>query len=126
MESPVSTLWNRYVVALFSLQIVGWIGLVATFDHSPGPAVEWVQTLPAVVRLPLLPLGLLAIPALGVALAVGWLLSLAGVPPASIPPILIAQGDVLVFASAYLVAVGCVRAIARLTGAERFEDAAGR
>lgn len=105
MEGRSSTVINWEVTVLFVLQIVGWVGLVATFDHSPAPVVGWVQTLPEIVRLLLLPLGVLAIPTLAISLAVGWVLSLAGLPPASIPPVLIAQGDVLVFASAYVVAV---------------------
>lgn len=110
-----STFVNRYVLVLFVVQIVGWVGLVASFDHSPGPVVEWVQMLPEFVRLLLLPLGILSIPALVVALVVGWVLSLGGLPPESIPPLLIARGDVLVFASAYVVAVGGARGITRIT-----------
>jgi hypothetical protein len=121
MELRVSVFVNKYVISLFVVQVAGWIALVATFDHSPGAVVGWVQALPEAVRLPLLPLGLLAIPALGIALAVGWLLSLAGLPPETIPTILIAQGDVLVFASAYIVAVATGRGIARIAEAEEPE-----
>lgn len=118
MEFRLSTFVNRYVIILFVVQIVGWVGLVATFGHSPGPVVEWVQMLPELVRLLLLPLGLVSIPALVIALVVGWVLSLGGLPPESMPPLLIAQGDVLVFASAYVVAVGGAWGITRFTGAE--------
>jgi hypothetical protein len=58
------------------------------------------------VRILLLPQTLFSSPALGMSLVVGWILSLAGRPPQSIPSLLIAQGDVVVFASAYVVAVG--------------------
>lgn len=116
MDSRLSTFANRYVLLLFSVQVVGWTGLVATFDHSPGPVVGWVQTLPVTVRVPLLSLAVFSIPALGLALVAGRLLSLAGLPPESIPPLLVARGDVLVFASAYVVAVGCVWAVARIAG----------
>lgn len=118
MEFRLSTFVNRYVLLLFVVQIVGWVGLVATFDHSPGSVVGWVQTLPELVRLLLLPLGILSIPALILALGVGWVLSLVGRPPASIPPLLIGQGDALVFASVYVVAVGGAWGIARITGTE--------
>ena len=64
MEFRLSTFGNRYVITLFVVQIVGWVGLVATFDHSPGPVVEWVQMLPELVRLLLLPLAILSVPAL--------------------------------------------------------------
>jgi len=106
---------NKYVVSLFLVQIVGWVGLVATFDHSPGPVVGWVQMLPELVRLLLLPVAILSIPALVLALVVGWGLSLGGLPPESIPPLLIARGDVLVFAGAYVVAVGGAWRISRIT-----------
>ena len=118
MEIRLSTFVSKYTILLFAVQILGWIGLVATFDHSPGPVVDWVQMLPEIVRLLLLPLGILSIPALGIALAVGWVLSVASLPPESIPPLLIAQGDILVFVSAYVVAVGCVWGITGITGSE--------
>lgn len=121
MEGRSSTVINWEITVLFVLQIVGWVGLVATFGHSPAPVVGWVQTLPEIVRLLLLPLGVLAIPALVIALALGWVLSLAGVPPASIPSLLIARGDVLVFASAYVVAVGGAWAIDRIRGSTEFD-----
>ena len=37
-------------------------------------------------------------------------------------PLLIAQGDILVFASAYVVAVGGAWEITRITGSEKFDD----
>jgi hypothetical protein len=122
MEVRFSTFGNRYVIIIFGVQIVGWIGLVATFDHSPGPVVDWVQMLPELARLLLLPLAILSIPAVGIALGVGWVLSLGGLPPESIPPLLIARGDVLVFASAYAVAVGSAWVVTRITGSEYFDD----
>lgn len=118
MGFRLSTFVNRYVLILFVVQIVGWIGLAATFDHSPGPVVGWIQMLPRLVRLLLLPLGILSIPALVIALVVGWVLSLGGLPPESMPLLLIAQGDVLVFASAYVVAVGGAWGVTRITGSE--------
>lgn len=71
MEFRLSLFVDWNVITLFVVQIVGWIGLVATFDHSPGPVVGWVQMLPEIVRLLLLPLALFSIPALGIALVVG-------------------------------------------------------
>jgi hypothetical protein len=113
-----SSFVNRDILVLFVVQIVGWIGLAATFDHSPGPVVGWVQTLPVIVRALLLPLAIVSIPAVGLALVIGWALALGGVPPETIPPLLVARGDVLVFASAYAVAVGGSWGIARIIGSE--------
>lgn len=122
MEFRLSTFVNRYVIIFFVVQIVGWVGLVATFDHSPGPVVGWVQTLPSLVRFLLLPLAILSVPALVIAIGLGWVLSLGGVPPESIPPLLIAQGDILVFTSAYSVAVGGSWILARITASARVGD----
>lgn len=109
---------NQDVFILFAVQIMGWVGLVATFDHSPGTVVGWIQTLPAPVRILLLPLAIFSIPALAVALGIGWILTYGGLPPETIPSLFIAQGDVLVFASAYAVAVGGAWGISRITGSE--------
>ena len=109
---------NRRVLLLFAVQVVGWVGLVATFEHSPEPVVRWIRMLPGLVRILLLPLAILSIPALGIALVVGRGLSLVGRPPETIPPLLVAHGDVLVFASAYAVAVAGSWAISRGTGSE--------
>lgn len=113
-----STFVNRYILIAFIVQIVGWIGLVATVDHSPGPVVVWVQLLPEMIQLLLLPLAVFSIPALGISLGIGWILSIVGFPPQSLPSLLIAQGDVLVFASAYVVAVGVAWGITRRIGSE--------
>jgi cytochrome bd-type quinol oxidase subunit 1 len=118
MKERLPLFVNRYVLILFVIQIVGWVGLVATFEHSPGPVVRWIQMLPVIVRILLLPLAIFSIPALGIALAVGWVLSLVGRPPETIAPLLIAHGDILVFASAYAVAVSVTWAITRITGSE--------
>lgn len=96
---------NRYVVALFVGQVVGFTVLVALFDHSPTPLVSWAQALPETIRLVLLPVGLLAIPAVLLSLAIDALLSIVGHSPESLPALLVARGDALVFGSAYSLAI---------------------
>lgn len=118
MDVRLLSFVNRYVFILFVVQIVGWVGLVATFDHSPGSVVGWVQMLPAAVRILLLPLAIFSIPAVGIALGIGWALAYGGLPPETIPALLIAQGDILVFASAYAVAVSGAWGLSRITGSE--------
>ena len=102
---------NRYVAALFGVQVAGWIVLVATVDHSPTSLIGWVQALPGSVRLALLPVAILALPAVVLSLVIGTVLSVFGRPPEFIPALLVTQGDVLVFGSAYLLAVGGAWAI---------------
>lgn len=68
------------------------------------------------VRLLLLPLAILSIPALVITLLVGRVLSLGGLLPESMPPLLIAQGDVVMFVSAYVVAVGAAWGISTISG----------
>lgn len=105
MRRPRRTeLGNRYVGLLFVLQVVGWIILVATFDHSPGPVINWVQELPSVITLMLTPFVFLVIPAVLLASVIGGILSLVGLRPESIPALLVAPGDVVFFASAYVLA----------------------
>lgn len=95
----------RLTVALV-LQVVGYAALLAVYPHSePSAVVESLRWLPAAI---LAPFALPAIPALALTLAVGAVLSLVGLSPGSIPALLLARGDVLFFACAYLVAVASV------------------
>ncbi|MFC6942654.1 hypothetical protein ACFQE8_22275 [Salinirubellus sp. GCM10025818] len=118
MDSRFSTFVNRYVLIIFVVQILGWVVIAAMIDPSPRPAIAWVRTLPEFVQLLLLPLGILSIPAIGISLGVEWALSLVGVSPESIPAILNARGDVLVFASAYALAVIGAWGITRIAGSK--------
>jgi hypothetical protein len=61
-----------------------------------------VSRVPAVI---LIPLAVPAIPATLVAVAVGAVRTAVGLPPESIPAVLLASGDVFVYASAVVVAV---------------------
>jgi hypothetical protein len=61
-----------------------------------------VSRVPAVI---LIPIAVPAIPATLVAVAVGAVTTAAGLPPESIPAVLLAAGDVFVYASAVVVAV---------------------
>ena len=61
-----------------------------------------MSRLPAVM---LIPFAVPAIPATLVALAVGAVTAAAGLPPESIPAVLLAAGDVFVYASAVAVGV---------------------
>ncbi|ELZ88247.1 hypothetical protein C453_01665 [Haloferax elongans ATCC BAA-1513] len=118
MDSRFSTFVNRYVLTIFVVQILGWVVIAGLIDPSPRPAVAWVRTLPEFVQLLLLPLGMLSIPAIGISLGLEWALSLVGVSPESIPAILNARGDVLVFASAYALAVVGAWGLTRITGSK--------
>jgi hypothetical protein len=92
------------VVAAVVLQMVGYAALLVLFPQGdPTSIVEALSGVPAVI---LIPLAVPAIPATLVALAVGAVTTAAGLPPESIPAILLASGDVFVYASAVVVAVG--------------------
>ena len=91
------------VVAAVVLQVVGYAALLALFPHGdPTRVVEALSGVPAVI---LIPLAVPAIPATLVATAVGAVTTAAGLPPESIPAVLLASGDVVVYASAVAVAV---------------------
>jgi hypothetical protein len=96
---------NRYVILLFVIQVMGYIIVIALFDHSPTPLVGWIQALPDPVRIVLLPVGFFALPAVVLSLVIGAVLSVVGHPPESISAVLVTQGDVLVFGSAYCLAI---------------------
>lgn len=98
-----SRLVNRRLTVAFVLQVVGYAALLAVYPHSePSAVVEALQWLPTPL---LLVVALPALPALALTLAVGAVLSLVGVAPESVPAVLLARGDVLFFACAYVVAV---------------------
>lgn len=103
MAVDASRLLNPRVVVAFAIQVVGYAALLAVYPHSePSAVVTALQRLPSLL---LVPVALPAVPAAVLAVALGALLSLAGLSPASIPAVLLARGDVLFFASAYGVAV---------------------
>lgn len=103
MAVDPSHLLNPRVVVAFVIQVVGYAALLAVYPHSePSPVVTALQRLPSVL---LVPFALPAVPATVLAVGLGTLLSLAGPSPASIPALLLSRGDVLFFASAYIVAV---------------------
>lgn len=104
MRLDRSLLVNRRLVAAFALQVVGYAALLAVYPYSePSAVVGVLQGLPAGL---LVPVALTAVPALILALAAGAVLSLVGVLPESLPPVLLARGDVLFFAGAYVLAGG--------------------
>jgi hypothetical protein len=91
------------VVAAVVLQVVGYAAILVLFSHDdPTSVVEALSGVPAVI---LIPLAVPAIPATFAATAVGAVTTAAGLPPESIPAVLLASGDVFVYASAVAVAV---------------------
>lgn len=97
---------NPIVVGLFLTQVIGWIVLMAMFDHTDTGIVGWVSHLPEGARIALLPFAVVALPAVILAVVLGFALSIIGIDPASIPAILLVSGDVLGLLSAYLLAIG--------------------
>lgn len=98
-----SLLLNRRVAVAFVLQILGYAALLAVYPHSELSPI--VQTLQAVPTILLIPFALPALPAFVLTLAFGGILSVVGLPPQSLPAVLLARGDVLFFISAYVVGV---------------------
>ncbi len=98
---------NARVVAALVLQVVGYAALLALLSPAElaGP-VDAIAGVPAVV---LIPLAVPATPAALLALAVGAVLGAVGLPPASLPAVLLADGDVVFFACACVVAVVAAR-----------------
>ena len=91
------------VVAAVVLQVVGYAAIIVLFSHDdPTSVLEPVSRIPAVI---LIPLAVPAIPATLVATAVGAVTTAAGLPPESIPAVLLTSGDVFFYASAVVVAV---------------------
>ena len=113
MSLDRAALVNRRLTVALLLQVVGYAALLAVYPHSePSAVVEALQGLPTVL---LLLLALPAVPALALTLAAGAVLSLVGLPPGSIPALLLARGDALFFACAYVVAIASARASRRAT-----------
>jgi hypothetical protein len=96
------------------VQGVGYAALLAVVPHSEPTAV--VTLLGRVPTPVLLPFALLALPAVVVALALGTVLSLVGLSPTSLPALLLARGDVLVFVGALAVGAAAVRLWDRALG----------
>lgn len=98
-----SLFMNRRVAVAFVFQILGYAALLAVYPHSElSPVVETLQGVPTLLLIPFV---LPALPAFALTLALGGILSLVGLPPQSLPAILLARGDVLFFVAAYTVAV---------------------
>lgn len=90
VRSPVL---GRYVVGAVLLQLVGYAALLALVPHSELPSVgEPLRRVPAIL---LVPVAVVAVPAVVLALVFGALLSAVGVQPTSL----------LVLISAYVVSV---------------------
>jgi len=88
---------GRTVIALTAVQLVGYAALSAVVAHSDlAPVVGALRAVPTVL---LLPLALVGVPAVVVAVAVGAVLSLAGLRPTT----------VLVVRSAYGLSVAAAR-----------------
>ena len=102
MSSPPSPL-NGRVVAAFLLQVAGYAALLALLSPETQTAV--VEALAGVPAVVLIPLAVPATPAALLALAVGAVLGAVGLPPASVPAVLFAPGDVVFFICAYVVGV---------------------
>ena len=102
MSSPPSPLNGRVVAALI-IQLVGYAALLALLSPETSTAV--VGTLAGVPAVVLIPLAVPAAPAALLALAVGAALGAVGLPPASVPAVLLAPGDVVFFVCAYAVGV---------------------
>jgi hypothetical protein len=98
-----SLLVNRRVAVAFVLQILGYAALLAVYPHSElSPVVEALQAVPTILLVPFV---LPALPAFALTLALGGILSLVGLPPQSLPALLLARGDLLFFISAYVIGV---------------------
>jgi hypothetical protein len=98
-----SLLVNRRVAVAFVLQILGYAALLAVYPHSElSPLVEALQAVPTIL---LIPFALPALPAFLLTLVLGGILSVIGLPPQSLPSLLLARGDALFFISAYAVGV---------------------
>lgn len=112
MAPDIADLPVGRVLAALLLQVAGYAGVLALFPHgSPTGAVDALAGVPDFV---LIPLAIPAVPATLLTILLGALLGAVGVPPASLPAILLANGDVLFVASALVVAVAAAWTDARL------------
>lgn len=85
--------FDKYIVAAVLLQLAGYAALSALVPHGDfATVVEPLRRLPAVL---LLPVALIAVPAVVIAIALGVLLAAVGLQPT----------NTLVLVSAYLVSV---------------------
>lgn len=112
-----SLLLNRRILVALVLEVAGYAALLAVYPHGePSAIVEALRTAPTVV---LVLVALPAIPAVLLTVGVGAILALLGLPPESIPALLLARGDVVFFACAYAVAVASARLAAERDGPAR-------
>lgn len=103
MAPTPSDLPVERVVAALLLQVAGYAAVLVLFPH--GNPTGLVDTLAGVPPVVLIPLAVPAVPATVLTVALGAVLAAAGVSSSAIPPIALARGDVLFFASATAVAV---------------------
>lgn len=81
------------------IQVLGYGTLLGHFPHSElSPIVELLQRVPAPL---LIPFALFGIPAVLVSIGIGVPLTFVGLSLQSLPALLFARGDVVVFVSAY-------------------------
>lgn len=110
----VWTLANRYVLVAFALQVPGYAALVGFIEHDEvTPLVGFLRGLPGVLDPLLALLGVFAVPAALISVAV--VAGAAVVTGGSVPPStgLVTAGDLPVLLVAYLLAVGAGVAIRR-------------
>jgi hypothetical protein len=106
-----SSLPVRRVLALGLVQVVGYAALLTVAPHSQPTAVVGVlDGIPTPLLLPFAPV---AIPAVVIAVGLGAVLSVAGVSPTSVPALLLARGDMLVFVGSVAVGAAAVWAVER-------------
>lgn len=102
------------VVALVLLQAAGYAAILVLFQHDGATGlVDAVAGAPPVV---LIPLAIPAVPATLLSIGLGGVLGAVGLPPASLPAIALAHGDVVFAASAVVVAVAAAWADERTSG----------
>lgn len=112
MAPDISDLPVGRVLAALLLQVAGYAALLALFPHSSPTGL--VDALSGVPDFVLIPLAIPAIPATLLTILLGAVSTAVGVPPQSLPAILLTRGDVFFFASAFAVAVAAAWADDRL------------
>ena len=107
MAPPASSFPDARVVAALCLQVAGYAALLALLSPETSTAV--VEALAGVPAVVLIPIAVPAAPAALLALALGAALGAVGLPPASVPAVLLARGDVVFLVCAYVVGVVAAR-----------------
>jgi hypothetical protein len=105
---------NGRVLVAFLLQVIGYGALLAIYQHSdPASLVEPLQRAPTPLLIPFAAFG---VPEVVLATVLGALLSSVGLSAETIPALLVARGDVVVFVAAYGISVAGLRAYRRTRG----------